>query len=160
MNRGIPAKKIDTNEVDVGQKSHIDVPATGILDRSALHEEGIEVVQSAGIDEYAKELAFMEELVEVEVHESTDPNAEPVVDLYCNGIVQRIIRGVPISVKRKYVQILANARQTSMTTTVKVDGDNVVNRINKHTAARYPFRVLRDDNPKGRDWLRGALQSA
>lgn len=159
MARGIP-NKIDTNELDVGQKTHIDMPATGIIDRSAMHEDGIEVVAAAGLSDYAKDLVFMEELVEVEVHESTDPNAEPVVDLYCNGIPQRFARGVPIAVKRKYVQILASARQTSMTTTVKVDGDNVVNRINKHSAARYPFRVLRDDNPRGRDWLRSALQAA
>lgn len=159
MTRGIP-KNTDTNDLAIGQKTHIDMPGTGIIDRSALHEEGIEVVTDAGIADYAKELAFMEELVEVEVHESTDPNAEPVVDLYCNGIPQRFLRGVPIAVKRKYVQILADARQTSMTTVVKVDGENVINRINKHSALRYPFRVVRDDNPRGRDWLRAALQAA
>lgn len=159
MPRGIP-NKIDTNDSDVGQKSHIDIPATGILDRSALQEDGIEVVPAAGMSDYTKELAFMEEMVEVEVHESTDPNAEPIVDLYCNGTPQRLIRGVPAAVKRKYVQILANARQTSLTTTVKVDGDNVVNRIDKHTAVRYPFRILRDDNPRGASWLRSLLRAA
>lgn len=159
MARGIP-NKIDTNELDVGQKTHIDMPATGLIDRSAMREEGIEVVVASGLNDYAKELAFMEELVEVEVHESIDPNAEPVVDLYCNGVPQRFARGVPIAVKRKYVQILANSRPTSMTTTTKVDGDHVVNRINKHSAVRYPFRVVRDDNPRGNDWLRSALQAA
>lgn len=160
MTRGIPNKKLDTEDLDIGQKTHIDMPGMGIIDRSALHEEGIEIVTAAGLSDYAKDLAFMEELVEVEVHESTDPNAEPVVDLYCNGIPQRFLRGVPIAVKRKYVQILTAARQTSMTTTVKVDGDNVINRINKHSALRYPFRVVRDDNPKGSDWLRSTLQAA
>ncbi len=159
MARGIP-NKLDTNELDVTKQSHIDMPAEGIIDRSAMREEGIDVVQAYGLDDYAKDLAFMEELVDVEVHESTDPNAEPIVDLYCNGTPQRFIRGQVQTVKRKYVQILANARQQSMTTTTKVDGDNVVNRINKHSALRYPFRVARDDNQRGRDWLRQALQAA
>lgn len=160
MPRGIPNSKLDTTDLDVGQRTHIDIPGEGVIDRSAMREEGVEIVPAAAMDGYATELAFMEELVEVEVHESTDPNAEPIVELYCNGTPQRLIRGVPHAVKRKFVQILANARQTSMTTTTKVDGDNVVNRINKHSALRYPFRVVRDDNPRGRDWLRNTLQAA
>ena len=160
MARGIPGSKTDSNDLNTTQKSHIDMPADGMIDRSALREDGIDVAPAAGLSDYARELEFMEELVEVEVHESTDPNAEPIIDLYCNGVPQRLIRGVPHAVKRKFVQILANARQTSMTTTTKVDGDNVVNRINKHSALRYPFRVVRDDNPRGRDWLRNTLQAA
>ena len=33
---------------------------------------------------------------------------------------------------------------------------NVYNRINKHTALRYPFQMT-DSNPRGQDWLRGLL---
>ena len=97
---------------------------------------------------------------EVEVHESNDPNAEPIVDLYCNGIPQRIVRGQPIAVKRKYVQILAGARQVSMSTDTRVQGEDVINRVSKRSALRYPFSVVRDDNRKGRDWLRTVLQAA
>lgn len=159
MPRGIP-NKTDTNDLEVGQKTHIDIPGEGIIDRSALREEGIEIVPAAAVDSYAAELAFMEEPVEVEVHESSDPNAEPIVDLYCNGIPQRIVRGQPITVKRKYVQILAGARQISMSTDTRVDGENVVNRVSKRTALRYPFTVVRDDNRRGHDWLRKQLQAA
>lgn len=160
MPRGIPNSKIDTTELDVGQKTHIDIPGEGVLDRSALHEEGVHVVPAAAIDGYASELAFMEEPVEIEVHESNDPNAETVVDLYCNGIPQRIIRGQPITVKRKYVQILAGARQVSMSTETRVHGEEVINRVSKRSALRYPFSVTRDDNRRGRDWLRQQLQAA
>ena len=159
MARGIP-NKTDTTDMDVGQKTHIDIPGTGVIDRSALHEEGIEVVPAVAVDSYAADLAFMEEPVEIEVHESNDPNAEPIVDLYCNGIPQRIVRGQPIAVKRKYVQILAGARQVSMSTDTRVQGEDVINRVSKRSALRYPFSVIRDDNRRGRDWLRHALQSA
>ena len=160
MARGIPGSKTDSNDLNTTQKSHIDMPADGIIDRSALREDGIDVAPAAGLSDYARELAFMEELVEVEVHESTDPNAEPIVDLYCNGVPQRFIRGQVQTVKRKFVQILAQTRPTSVTSSVRKEGDQVFNRINKHSAMRYPFRVVRDDNPRGRDWLRNILQAA
>ena len=160
MPRGIPNSKLDTTDLDVGQKTHIDIPGEGVIDRSAMREEGVEIVPAAAMDGYATELAFMEEPVEVEVHESSDPNAETIVDLYCNGVPQRIIRGQPITVKRKYVQILAGARQVSMSTDTRVEGENVVNRVSKRTALRYPFTVTRDDNRLGRDWLRKQLQAA
>lgn len=159
MTRGIP-KRTDTDEMDVGQHTHIDMPAEGVIDRSAMHEEGIEIVQNVKLDGYAAELAFMEEKIEIEVHESTDQNAQSMVDVYCNGVPQRFIRGQRQVVKRKFVSILADARQTSMKTTIQVQGEDAVNRIDKHSALRFPFSVMRDDNPKGRDWLRLKLQAA
>jgi hypothetical protein len=159
MPRGIP-NRLDTDEMDVGQHTHIDMPAEGLLDRSAMHEDGIEIVQNIQLDGYAAELAFMEEKIEVEVHESTDDNAQPIVDVYCQGIAQRFIRGQRQTVKRKFVNILADARQTSLRTSTQINGDTVVNRIDKHSALRFPFSVTRDDNPKGRDWLRQQLKAA
>ncbi len=159
MPRGIP-NKLDTNEMQVGQNTHIDMPTEGVIDRSAMREEGVEIVTGVQLDDYAAELAFMEELIEVEVHESTDPNALPIVDVYCQGVPQRFLRGQRQTVKRKFVQILADARQTSMRTATKVEGDGVVNRIDKHSALRYPFSVTLDNNRKGRDWLRQALMTA
>lgn len=164
MPRGIPSSRTDTTDLDVGQKTHIDMPAEGLIDRSAMREQAVEptdIVAASGVDEYAKELAFYEEPVEIEVHESSDrDNPDPIVDLYCQGVPQRIIRGQPIVVKRKYVQILANARQVSMSTEARVDNGEAINRVNKRSALRYPFSVIHDANPRGRDWLRQALRAA
>lgn len=164
MPRGIPNSKTDTTDMDVGQKTHIDMPGEGIIDRSAMREQAIEqtdIVTASGVDDYAKELAFYEEPVEIEIHESSDrDNPDPIVDLYCQGVPQRIIRGQPITVKRKYVQILVNARHVSMSTETRVEGENVVNRVNKRSALRYPFSVIHDANPRGRDWLRQAMRAA
>lgn len=96
----------------------------------------------------------------VMVHESTDENAQPIVDVYCNGIPQRFVRGVEQVVKRKFVQILANARTTNVRTRTGVEGGNVINQITRHTAVRYPFSVIEDRNPRGAAWLREALASA
>ena len=67
MARGIPGSKTDSNDLNTTQKSHIDMPADGMIDRSALREDGIDVAPAAGLSDYARELAFMEELVEAEV---------------------------------------------------------------------------------------------
>lgn len=159
MPRGIPNRQ-DTDDMDVGQNTHIDMPTEGLIDRSAMREEGIEIVTGVKLDDYAAELAFMEELIEVEVHESTDANAQPIVEVFCQGVAQRFFRGQRQTVKRKFVNILAGARQTSMRTKTEVQGDSVVNRIDKHSALRHPFSVTQDNNRKGRDWLRKALQAA
>lgn len=160
MPRGIPKKSIESEEQVVGQATHIDMPTEGDVKRVELVEEGIQVVDESSLGDYAKELAFMEEPVTVMIHESTDQNAEPIVDLYCNGVPQRFIRGVPVTVKRKYVQILCDARQTSIQTMTGVQGNQVINRINKHTATRYPFSVVEDQNRRGPEWLRAQLAKA
>ena len=149
-------KEIETNEQVIAQSPSLDVPTTGPLAGLVRTDQEIIIPDGPVIDDYARQLAFMEEIVEVQVHESTDANAEPIVDVYCNGMPQRFIRGERQRVKRKYVEILANARQTSIKTKVHQDSENVYNRIDKHTALRYPFS-MQDSNPMGQEWLRKLL---
>lgn len=161
MARGIPNKPaLDTRDEVVGQQTYVDMPQDVAAKDLDLSEKGAEIIQASVIDDYVAELAFMEEPVLVEILESQDPNAEPVVDVYCQGIPCWMVRGQVHQIKRKFLQILAGARQTSIKTDVRVDGDTVVNRVNKHSALRYPFQVHEDKNPKGREWLRKVLASA
>jgi hypothetical protein len=155
MPRGIP--KMKTEAADIAQPKALDMPTTGPLAGMVRTDQEIVIVnEMPEMDEYAKKLAFMEEPVEVLVHESTEENPDLIVDLYCNGVPQRFIRGVPVTVKRKYVEILANARTERMKTNVVREGDAVYNRVNKHSALRYPFQMT-DPNPRGQDWLKGLL---
>jgi len=144
----------------VAQQSGLDIPMTGPLADMVRPDQDIVIAEGPSLGDYAAELAFNEELVRVVVHESTDPSAEPLVDLYCNGTPQRFFRGQEQVVKRKYVEILARARQTSISTQVATHGDDTVNRVNKHTAVRYPFAVLEDRNPRGAAWLKQVMNSA
>ena len=157
MPRGIPKMKIEAAEQTLAQPKALDMPTTGPLAGMTRTDQEIVIMdETPTMDDYAKELAFMEEIVEVMVHESQEENPDLIVDLYCNGVPQRFIRGVPIKVKRKYVEILANARTERMKTNVVREGDNVYNRVNKHTALRYPFQ-MQDPNPRGQAWLKGLL---
>lgn len=151
-----PDKTTETQEQTIAQSRPLDVPVTGSLDGMVRVDQDIVIADGPSLGDYAAELAFMEEFVEVTVHESTDANAEPIVDVYCNGTPQRFLRGNAQRVKRKYVEVLANARQTSIKTNVRNDGDNIYNRIDKHTALRYPFSMV-DSNPRGQAWLKKLL---
>ncbi len=138
-------------------ESVIEMPVEGSVTREDLLDTGITDVQRD--KKQLDEMAFMEEPVKIMVHESTDENAQLVVDVYCNGTPQRFVRGMEQVVKRKFVQILINARTTSVRTRTGVEGGNVVNQLTRHTAVRYPFSVIEDRNPRGGAWLRESLAS-
>ena len=150
------SNELDTNEQSLAQPSPLDVPTTGSLDDLIRVDQEIVKADSTALGDYAAELAFMEEYVDVMVHESTDENAAQVVDVYVNGMPQWFVRGQSQRVKRKFVEVLANARQTSIKTNIHQDSENVYNRIGKHTALRYPFS-MQDSNPRGQAWLKNLL---
>ena len=157
MPRGIPNKTLESQEQKIGQDVELKMPVTGSLSEMLRPDQEIDIIREPVADEYAKQLMFNEELVDVMVHESTDKNAEPIVATYVNGVSQYFKRGEVQTVKRKFLAALAYAKQTSIVTSIQQTNDDVYNRINKHTALRYPFSVQRDPNPRGAAWLKSLL---
>ena len=151
-------RNIEAAEHQIGQDHPRDMPSTG---PAHIEDAFIEPVDGPNWEEKAAELAFLEEPVEVLVHESTDPNAEPIVETWCNGRSQFFMRGQPQVVKRKFVGILARAKRTSYTQQRYKDaeGNDAIRNV-PHTALRYPFSVTADRNPRGADWLRKVLAEA
>lgn len=152
-----PEKAVNAAEQDLAKEDSLILPATG----SILREESESIVTVENLspgDGYAAELAFMEENVEVMVHDSTDPNAENPVQVSCNGRNQFFWRNQPQVVKRKFVEILARAKTTAISTVEARDltGERTM-RIDRSSALRYPFSVIRDENPRGASWLRNVL---
>jgi hypothetical protein len=150
-----PDKTVNAAEQDLGPQESLVLPATGPVIRD---DVSIQVAEGPLSDDRAAELAFMEEKVEVMVHESTDENAENPVTVACNGVNQFFVRGMPQVVKRKYVEILARAKTTAISTREARDyAGDLTTQISKSTALRYPFSIVRDENPKGATWLRSIL---
>lgn len=115
------------------------------------------VSQVADLRELAASEAFMNEMVEVMVHSSTDENQAPHVILNCNGTNQPILRGVPTRVRRKYVEILARMKETKYSqVTRNPAAPDQIDMIARHGLA-YPFELMHDDNPRGRAWLANVL---
>jgi len=152
---------IDAEELAGSTDAKTVLPASGRVSRKKIQDDlvqEVELVDAHGAADKAAQLAFMEEQVEVMVHESADPNAEMIVETWVNGTAQRFIRGQSLTVRRKYVEVLARAKMTGIQTREASDynGDRTT-AIVKHTALKYPFSVVRDSNPRGAAWLKQVM---
>jgi hypothetical protein len=136
----------------------IDSTTTVINDNVEVKsDQSIEPVVTNEIGRVAAEEAFMNELVLIEVAESTDENQPNHVVLSVNAVTQPVFRGVPTLVKRKYVEVLARCKESkySQHTTNPNEPDRI--EMRQRTALAYPFQVLEDKNPKGKAWLAAVL---
>jgi hypothetical protein len=96
--------------------------------------------------------AFMDEIVVVKLHKSSDKNAATHTILSVNGMTQPIFRGRPTPLKRKYVEVLARMVESSYEQSQHPTDLERYEMI-ETAAPAYPFEVIRDDNPIGREWL-------
>ena len=129
--------------------------------KPSLTPQAVEPVGRPVDKDWADQMKFMEEVIEVTVHTSSEKFAEPVVEVFCNGIPQRFARGNRQAVKRKYVEVLARAKQTNYGNQqiVQENGEETYT-YPASTALRYPFTVNNDPNPRGIDWLKSVLAEA
>lgn len=107
--------------------------------------------------QHAEMMAFLEEFVIINIHESPDPTDDNPVPIGNNGRMVYIKRGENTLVKRKYVGQLLRAKPQHVKTQVVRAGDDVQNRVTKRSAMRYPFSIVRDDNPLGQPWMKKIL---
>lgn len=154
-------RELDTTEEVIGQGKTRKLKSTGPA-REALEPNEIEIIDRPVEDKlgkaWADNMQFNEEEILVMVHESTDKNAEMIVEVFCNGIPQRFVRGKEQKVKRKFVAVLAQAKQTTYSQQMYHDANGIESiREVPHTAVRYPFSVKEDPSPLGRAWLQALL---
>jgi len=153
------ANKIDTNDHRMGQHKPRDMPSTGEAMIGA--ESIIEMADGPTLSAKDIEMAFLEETVEVIVHESTDPNAEAIIKVGVGGRNQFFVRGTAHIVKRKFIAVLAQAKATTYTQQryKDTDGNEGIRNVPR-TALMYPFSIISDSNRMGADWLKKTLASA
>lgn len=102
-----------------------------------------------------REESFFNEPVTIEIATTTDENAPPHVIVSVNGVSQPIARGVPTTVKRKYVEVLARCWETKYKQPDRdMANPEAGNGLYGRSALTYPFQVLEDKNPVGHAWLR------
>jgi len=108
-----------------------------------------------------KEMAEMEkfgnEKLRIRVEQSGVPGDLPVIVVTVNGTNQAIIRGHEQFVRRKYVESLARSRVTNYSQSVPDGSKPDVISMNDHTSPTYPFTVLEDPHPRGKEWLLAIL---
>ena len=115
------------------------------------------VAESKDFSKLAAEESFMNEMVTVLVHSTTDENQPPHFIVNCNGINMPVVRGVPTAMKRKYVEILARMKETKYTQVTPNPSSPDVSELRARHGLVYPFDVQHDPNPRGRAWLQHVL---
>ncbi len=155
-------KELHTSDVKLGQREarRIDVieddePIVSLADGIGSSEA-----------EYIAALAFMEEPMTIRINVSAEKNPARVVPCWVNGKGAEVFHrekwlqngwlpvGVPVITKRKYVEVLARAKQETVTVRiVDTEGGGKENYADRNPNMRYSFSVLQDANPKGADWL-------
>lgn len=146
-----------TRRIDTGTDFNPKDDPFGIPEIKTAGVEIEPVSVDADIRKIAAEEAFMNEMVQIRVSESAVEGALPVIAPNVNGVNQPIARGIPMWVKRKYVEALVRSVETGYKQQVRNPHAPDEIEMVPRTVPSYPFEVLKDPNPKGRAWLDALL---
>lgn len=154
-----------TEDTAVGQQSNVDLS----LDAKITHGESL--VNVSGDTEINSSLladiAFNEEPVTILIeNNSNSDNPETHVPVQVNGRGAEVLSngrwleitwlpiGIELTTKRKYVEVLARSKSTTIRTQHEdANVERPRNEVKRFTKAQYPMSILVDENPKGRAWL-------
>lgn len=154
----------NTTEMHIGQRDSVDLDAPR-------ESESIVALETAVNQDYISDLAFMEEPVTIRINKSAEKYAPNVVDCWANGRgAEQFINGkwvvcgwLPVNAmvitKRKYVEVLARAKQDSIQTRVVKHEDHEENHADRYTSLKYPFSPI-NDSARGAAWLDKILSEA
>lgn len=153
-------KGIDSRGVDCEQDVAVNSSEMSIETARRIIAEADGVVETVDARKLAimEEVAFMEEVVEIRLAESADPNADNPVEIGCNGETAVLYRGVTRPIKRKFLNSLITKVYAVETPEYTNQLGERHSKIVRHSAQRYPFEMF-DKNPKGRQWLENAWRT-
>lgn len=132
-------KAVITSEDVTGARSEVDISATGEL----TIERSIEVVPANKMESKARETAFMNQYVTIQIEASEDPDEPVWVHSGNGGTDQYIQRGVPQRIRLLYLYSLIAAKKTAHTSTFGKDGTGKeFNKLLGRTSKTHKFDVL------------------
>lgn len=162
MPRGTPAKpKSIINSSDVQAGVNLG-RAPEELREAGVEIDDIQIVSEQAMRSKAAEASFMEEKVVVEIEADDDPNAPEFVYSGHQGVSQYIKRGIPQTVKRKYLYALLAAKRVKFACAFGKDGNgNEFNRMNGSGQTSHRIRLISDNNPEGgMKWFQAVAATA
>ena len=145
----------------------------GMLDiTESLDHDNVVIAEGPFSSDYAAQLAFNEEPVEILIYPGTEKFPAKVADCWVNGrgaevfmngkwvVLGYLPVNIPVITKRKYAETFANSKVDNITTShgdqTEKDPKNIVE---TSTSAKTPFTITRDDSPYGREWLARLMRS-
>lgn len=151
-----PSRELHSDDLPITQPKAIDLsldvdPADRVADIILSSDEMLN-------KDYLDELKFMEEPVTVVLHRGRERYSPNIHDFYVNGKPLWIPVDRPTTIPRKYLEVLARSQPFEVKTKVnknEQDGEDAVvdNMAERYQSAKYPFSVVKDENPRGHVWL-------
>ena len=154
---GRPRKEYSTEDMAVRNVPPVILPSVGDIARD---DETIVVARDDILEDGLDELAFNEEPVTIVLSRSSEKFAPAIKDFYVNGKAMWIRVGVPQTVPRKYVEVIARAQPFDVRTNVVKHEEREDNMVERNLIVAHPFSVIRDDNPRGHEWLRKVMNES
>jgi len=146
-------EQTDVHHDFMGQAPAIPSQELGVDSR------GIDPVAANDLIPQAELESFMNQILTIYVHPTSNREENPVLIPAVNSINQPVIRGQASKVKRKYVEALARNRHTGYDQ--KIDPLNPENyTMVPCMVVKDPFTVQHDPSPRGPEWLRQILCEA
>lgn len=155
--------ELDIREIPINQQTPLKMPP---LHENVERASPIVVPEVALTKSDFDELAFNEEPVKILIHRGDNSKFRCTDYVAINGTAGEILfkngwvpvgyfpRGVSFYTKRKYVGVLARAKQDNIRTDViERDNEDPENYIEKTTISALSFSVMEDKNPRGSEWL-------
>ena len=171
LSEGKPAAKI--SDIHVKKYEHAIEAASQHLGKEGNVEGGldkqgdvelIKVVQDFDPGDKANEakqanILFMRDWLIVDIQDTSEKNADPKFFIGVNGRQQIFVRGRQHKARRYFVEGLARAKPISYGNEEYTDPEDGVRKTRHptHIGVRYPFVVVHDPNPRGREWLTHVL---
>ncbi len=150
-------QEFNTSEIAPKQKREIKLDLNTDLTQVRQNEDII--IETGAINkDYLAELAFMEEPVTIRLERTAEKNAPAFIDVSVNGRTEWLEKGKPVTIARKYIDVLARCKSDFIETVApNAESGEIVNRLMRNTTAKHPFTVISDPSPRGYDWLTGVL---
>lgn len=153
-----PTGQTMVSEMEVGSVPERTMSSTGPARESLEKSVLVQVTDQPMDDDYLSMMAFMNEMVEVRIGVTTDPNAENIFELNINGKLELFRRGETKTVPRYFVDRLLRMKQTRFTQKEVFTAEGIKDIVQvPHTSIKYDFAITRDLNPLGPSWQRAVL---
>ena len=156
----MPRHALHSEDIKIEQKPVIS-------DDPGERKPDVVLVEDVLNKDYVDELAFNEEPVQIRLEPSAEKNAPTSYPFWVNGKGCEVMIGgrwremiyIPVgqvlTVKRKYLAVMATAKFDSVETVHGEAGqsENIPNNVSRKTSGVTAFSVIEDKNPRGAAWL-------
>jgi len=121
----------------------------------SMKNASVSMVSDAPMDkDWLDNMAFMAELIDIQVAETEDPQAEQIFEININGRAFVFRRGETKTVPRYVADHMLRMKRTSYTQKEVHNSEGIKDIVHQpRSNLKYPLMVLRDNSPLSQRWF-------